>query len=189
MTVLEIAANAVTTAAIVLAARNNVHTWSTGIVGCVLFGWLFYESQLYADALLQAFFLVTSVLGWMRWTSGNGTTRLTITASSHNTLLLSVAGGLVVALAYGEILRRFTNAFAPFWDSSILVASVIAQLLLMNRKLETWHFWLVVNTIAVPLFVSRGLWLTAVLYSAYWINALIAARRWRREMQGETAIA
>ena len=31
---LELAANAFTAAAIVLAGRNSVHTWWTGIVGC-----------------------------------------------------------------------------------------------------------------------------------------------------------
>ena len=45
MTPLEIAANVVTTLSIWLAARNSRHTWSTGIVGCVLFGVQFFRSQ------------------------------------------------------------------------------------------------------------------------------------------------
>ena len=63
MTPLELAANAVTATSIFLAARNNVHTWWTGIIGCTLFGMLFWDSQLYADVLLQAFFVATSVYG------------------------------------------------------------------------------------------------------------------------------
>lgn len=46
-----------------------------------------------------------------------------------------------------------------------------------------WHFWLAVNTVSVPLFASRGLWLTAALYAVYWVNAWYGWHAWRREMQ------
>jgi nicotinamide mononucleotide transporter len=65
-------------------------------------------------------------------------------------------------------------------DSTVLAFSVLAQLLLMRRKYETWWFWLLVNTISIPLYVSRGLVLTAVLFAAFWVNAAVAMVRWRR---------
>ena len=40
----ELLANTVTTASIVLAGRNSIHTWWTGIIGCLLFGVVFYEA-------------------------------------------------------------------------------------------------------------------------------------------------
>ena len=58
---LEITANIVNLVAIALATRNSIHTWWTGIFGCVLFGWLFFNSQLYADVTLQLFFIITSI--------------------------------------------------------------------------------------------------------------------------------
>jgi nicotinamide mononucleotide transporter len=44
---LEISANAVNALSILLAARNSVHTWWTGILGCALFGAVFFLSRLY----------------------------------------------------------------------------------------------------------------------------------------------
>ena len=61
----------------------------------------------------------------------------------------------------------------------MLAFSVVAQVFLMRRHVETWPVWLLVNAIAVPLYASRGLHLTAVLYAAYWFNALLAWRLWR----------
>lgn len=180
MTPLEIAANAVTTVSIVLAARNSVHTWWSGIVGAVLFGVLFWGAKLYADAALQLFFVGTSVWGWRHWLHGEAGQAPAITRAEPSRIAWSIAGAVLVAAGYGAALHRFTDAFAPFADSAVLTLSVAAQLLLMQRKLETWWFWLSVNTIAVPLFASRGLYLTAALYAAYWVNALLAARRWRR---------
>ncbi len=94
-----------------------------------------------------------------------------------------VAVGLGATVGYGMMLQAYTNAYAPFIDSSVLVFSIVAQLLLMGRRLESWPFWLLVNSISVPLYASRGLYLTAVLYAAYWVNALVSWYYWRRQMQ------
>ena len=182
MSSLEIAANAATTLSIWLAARNSLHTWWTGIVGTLLFALLFYEAKLYADVTLQGFFIATSMVGWARWRTGDDGSSMPISRASPGLVVTAVCGGLAAAVGYGLLLDRLTDAYAPFWDSLLLMTSVIAQLLLMNRKIETWGFWLIVNSVAVPLFASRGLTLTAVLYGAYWINALFALHRWRREL-------
>jgi len=42
----------------------GVHTWWSGIIGCALFAWVFYEARLYADVTLQGFFILTSIYGW-----------------------------------------------------------------------------------------------------------------------------
>ena len=180
-TPLEIIANVVNLVSILLAGRNSVHTWWTGIIGCILFGWLFLTSQLYADATLQIFFIATSILGWKRWQSDVDGARA-IRRTSPQALGWMALFGIVIALGYAWLLYRFTNAYAPWIDSSVLTFSVIAQLLLMQRRIETWWFWLLVNTIAVPLFFSRGLNLTAILYIAFWFNAVISLRHWRRLM-------
>jgi len=180
MSILEIAANVTVALAIFLAGRNNIHTWWIGIIGCSLFAALFYQSQLYADVTLQGFFIITSLIGWYRWSKGLSGEELPITRTRSFTLITSVIAALAIGGLYAWLLHSFTDAYAPGWDSLMLVMSVIAQLLLMYRKLENWVFWLIVNTIAVPLFYSRGLELTAVLYTAYWVHAVIAFMKWRR---------
>ncbi|NHZ89999.1 nicotinamide riboside transporter PnuC [Massilia sp. CCM 8733] len=177
---LEIAANAGATAAILLAGRNSVHTWWTGIIGCALFGVLFYQSNLYADVALQGFFIVSSVIGWMQWRRGEQGGELPITHASARSLAWLVPAGVGASAAYGALLHYFTNAYAPFIDSAVLVFSIVAQLLLMRRKVENWAFWILVNTVAVPLYASRGLYLTAFLYACYWVNAIVSWLWWRR---------
>jgi len=177
---LELAANALTALAILLAGRNNVHTWWTGIVGCALFGLLFAESRLYADVALQVFFVATGLLGWWKWLRGDSGEPLPITHASAANLAWTVPAGAVATVGYGALLHFTTNAYAPFLDSSVLVFSVIAQILMMQRRVENWAFWLLVNTIAVPLYYSRGLVLTSVLYAVFWVNAIVSWRTWRR---------
>jgi nicotinamide mononucleotide transporter len=177
---LELAANVFTAAAIVLAGRNNVHTWWTGVVGCALFGVLFAQSRLYADVALQVFFVLTSLLGWWKWLHGRQGEPLPVSHAGMASMLWIVPLGAAATAAYGAMLHHFTNAYAPFVDSAVLVFSIVGQLLMMQRRVENWGFWLLVNTIATPLYFSRGLHLTAVLYAGFWINALVSWRSWHR---------
>ena len=177
---LEIAANVTTAAAIFLAGRNNIHTWWIGMIGCTLFGVLFYQWNLYADVALQAFFIVSSAVGWRQWLKGDHGAVLPVTHVEMRTLLMIIPAGIAITAGYGALLHSFTNAYAPFVDSAVLVFSIVAQLLLMQRRIENWPFWLLVNSIAVPLYASRGLYLTSFLYSCYWINAIVSWMLWRR---------
>ena len=82
--------------------------------------------------------------------------------------------------------------FGLFSRESLLLVnnvlfSVLAQLLLMRRKLENWYCWLLVNSLAVPLFASRELYLTAFIYGLFWCNAWYGLYRWRRELNLQTA--
>lgn len=177
---LELAANVFTAVSIVLAGRNNVHTWWTGIVGTALFGILFGQSHLYADVALQIFFVVTSIVGWWKWLRGDHGEPLPITHASIANLAWTVPLGVAATVAYGAMLHFYTRAYSPFLDSTVLVFSIIGQILMMQRRVENWGFWLLVNTIAVPLYFSRGLHLTSLLYAGFWVNAIVAWRNWWR---------
>lgn len=184
LTLLEWSATATTALSVWLAARRHIATWPTGIVGCVLYGALFAKTQLYADATLQAFFVVTSAIGWWQWrraaTPAVRPERAPL-RPTHWALLIVLA--VAVALIYGALLRHWTDAFAPFWDSAVLTTSVVAQVLLMQGRRETWWFWIVVNTLSVPLYLSRGLDVTAGLYALFWLNAWHGWWHWGRAAQ------
>src|SRR4051812_29968217 len=114
MSPLEVAANGFNAISIFLAGRNNVHTWWTGIIGCVLFAHLFFGAKLYADLTLQIFFVVTSAAGWWNWQRREKGLGRPIRRTGPSMLGLLAAGALVVVAGYGLLLYRFTDAFAPF---------------------------------------------------------------------------
>lgn len=186
---LEWSANAVFVISVLLAARNNVNTWWTGIIGCGLFAVLFYEVNLYADVTLMLFFILTSLYGWKYWGARKPLHPIKRTDTAS---LLSFVGAAVIATGvYGWLLYETTNAYAPFIDSIVLMFSVLAQFFLMKRRLETWVCWLMVDTVAVPLYASRELYLTAFVYGFFWCNAWYGLYSWikiyRSDSVGENA--
>jgi nicotinamide mononucleotide transporter len=179
MPILEIAANAFNLLSVFLAYKNSIHTWWTGIIAVALFAILFFEVSLYADVTLQIYFLITSAYGWWNWVYGDQSkNQLPITRTTKSRLLPYIIGSLLVYAGYSYLLHAFTDASYPFIDSIVLVASVMGQFLLMERKLENWCFWLLVDLIAVPLFLSKELYLTALIYFAFLINAILGLYNW-----------
>jgi len=176
----EIAANVLNAASVLLAGRNSVHTWWTGIVASVLFGVVFYAAKLYADVALQLFFFLAGAAGCWAWLRGGGGRELPVGRGTARASAWMLAAGLAAAAACGWVLRRFTDAFAPFFDSLVLAFSILGQLLLVRRRYESWWCWLLVNTVAVPLYAARGLYVTAALYLAFGVNTIVALVYWRR---------
>ena len=187
-TPLELAANFFTVVCIFLAGRNSIHTWWTGLVGCVLYGVMFYKVQLYADATLQIFFFVTGVIGWMKWKGVDffktpDAKETLINKATPFWMAFAMIAAVAVTVMYGMILRTFTDAYAPWIDSAVLAFSVVAQLLLMGRSIQTWKVWVFVNTMSVPLFWSRELYLTSIMYGAFWVNAVYSYFHWKKLMK------
>lgn len=181
MSPLELTANIFNLASVFLANRNKVHTWWVGIIGTALFAVVFYQVKLYADVTLQIFFIATSIYGWRNWVSGGvNKTELPITRITLTALTCCFLASIVVVASYGFLLFRMTDASYPYIDSMVLIFSVVAQLLLMARKLETWIFWILVDIIAVPLFASKELYLTAIVYFGFLVNAVFGLINWAR---------
>ena len=186
LTLLEWSATATTALSVWLAARRHIATWPVGILGCLLFGALFASTQLYADATLQAFFVVTSIIGWWHWRRvSQQKDRPVPNSLSWSAWVLILVAGVAVTLVYGGLLLHWTDAFAPFWDSTVLTTSVAAQVLLMQGRRETWPVWILVNTLSVPLYLSRGLDVTAGLYTVFWFNAWYGWWNWRRQQMAQ----
>jgi nicotinamide mononucleotide transporter len=150
---------------IALVARRSVWNYPFGIVAVALYAVVFLEAKLYSDMLLQGFFLVLNLYGWVNWRRSQ--------AQAGEVVVLTLgwparAGWLAaigaVILGWGWLMHRLTDAAAPWWDAGVAITSVAAQLLLARRYLENWVLWIAVDVVAVPLFAWRGLWFTSGVY-------------------------
>jgi nicotinamide mononucleotide transporter len=177
----ELVAASITAFSIWLATKENIWYYPTGVVALVMYTWLFFQAKLYAESVLQIVCLALMIYGWYEWLHG-GTqrTELPVTKTPRwawqNGAIAGVFGSVIVIL----VQLRYTDNPAPYVDSSLLVWSLVAQWMTARKWIENWILWLVINTLSIPLYVSRRLWITAVLYIALWILAVEGYRKWRR---------
>ena len=55
---------------VLLARKNNISNYLFGIISILIGMWVLYVSKLYADILLNFYYLVMSVYGWFYWKFG-----------------------------------------------------------------------------------------------------------------------
>jgi nicotinamide mononucleotide transporter len=85
--------------------------------------------------------------------------------------------------AIGLFLKKFTDTDVPWWDAFPTAGSVIATWLLARKHIENWPAWLIVNAVAVALFIYKSLVLTAILYVIFWLMAVWGWRTWRAALR------
>ncbi len=181
MTALEIVASLLGLANIVLLVRRSIWNYPFGILMVLLYGFVFYDAKLYSDALLQIFFLVVQIYGWWHWVRNKAEAgEIVVERLPARALLILAAASLAAIYGWGALMHRFTNASYPWWDASIAILSVVAQILLARRYLENWAIWILVDIISIGVYAAKGLWPTLGLYIVFLIVSILGLVEWRR---------
>jgi nicotinamide mononucleotide transporter len=180
MSPLEICAVVASFLAIWLTAERRMLCWPINLLACALYFKLFLDVRLYADMVLQALFGAGILYGWIVWAKGkedSGEIVVNPLPALHAALgMVAGAGG---ALAIGWFTSRYTNAALPWMDSALSSFSLVAQFWTARRHAANWLLWIVVDVFYVGMFVFKGLLLTAGLYAAMIVLAIIGYRHWR----------
>src|SRR4051794_36243934 len=160
--------------------RESIWNWPVGLANNVFFLVLFLRGRLFADSGLQVVYFVLGLWGWWNWAHGGeqrGVLRISRASRVDWAAVAVFAVGGTWALRL--LLVRVQGA-APFWDALTTVLSLNAQYLLTRKRLENWWLWIAADVIYVPLYVSRRLPLTAVLYAVFLALCVMGLREWRR---------
>lgn len=167
-----------------LTVRQNVLCWPTGLVQVALYIGVFYQARLYSDLILHVIYVVMQVYGWYHWLhGGRERTELKVTALSLPGLLAWLAVAAAATVPWGYSMATCTDAAAPYADAFIAVASLIAQWLMARKKLESWHFWIAVDLVAIVVYLYKELFITTGLYSVFLVLAVLGYFQWKRTLQ------
>lgn len=170
-----------------LAVRQNVWTFPIGIVNNVVYAVLFTSTGLYAGAALQVVYLGLGALGWFWWLRGGAGGG---TLGVRTTPRLAWVGALVavcaLTLTLVWVLSTWTDSSAPVLDSVTTSLSLVAQLMLGRKWIGNWVVWIVADVVYVGLYLSMGLYLTAVLYTGFIAMCVVGIRDWRRELRARS---
>ena len=183
MTAFELVAVVVTLAAVYLTARQVVWCWPLALVSVSMYAVVFYDARLYADAGLQGVYFALALYGWWAWLhGGEARGELAVTRASRRLKLTLLALGGIGGLALGFGLERWTDASLPFLDSGLSAFSIVGQWMQTRKLLEAWLLWIAVDLVYVGMFVYKGLYLTAGLYTVFLYLALLGFVAWKRSM-------
>ena len=86
-------------------------------------------------------------------------------------------GTVVLVAVLTPVLSRM-GAAATWSDAFLLIGSLVAQILMVYEKTESWILWLVVDAAGTIEYAYLGYWFTAVLYALFTLIALLGWKRW-----------
>ncbi|MCD0487732.1 nicotinamide riboside transporter PnuC [Pedobacter sp. MC2016-14] len=164
---------------VILAKKNNIWLYPTGIISVTLSMFILLDVKLYAETLLNGYYLVMSAYGWIVWKKRKGEPPLAISRSNGKELGLAFLICMVGFAVLYTVLRLYTDSDVIVWDAFVSATAWAGMWLLARRKIENWIFLNVSNLFAIPLLVHKNLPMYALLTVILFIVAIFGFFEWK----------
>jgi nicotinamide mononucleotide transporter len=175
-------------AEVLLARANKVALYPAGIIATLLSVYLFIISGLYAESLLNGYYIVMSIYGWWYWVKKKDKPPVPITFTNKKewqTVAAIVAGGFIVLYL---TLENFTPSTVPLCDAFVSATAWAGMWLLAKRKVENWILLNISNAVAIPLLFYKHLPLYAALTIFLFVVAVQGYFQWKKLVKKETTL-
>jgi nicotinamide mononucleotide transporter len=157
----------------------------------LLYAALFYQIRLYSDTLEQVYYLGASIYGWRWWRISREDTDTSagFRYSSQQNLILTLVITLVLSIIIGAMMSRvhlwlpvlFPEAASfPYLDALTTIMSFTAMWLMARKRIESWHYWIVVDVIGIWLYYVKEVRFISLLYVLLLIMAINGLRMWNK---------
>ncbi|MBC7417575.1 MAG: nicotinamide mononucleotide transporter [Pedobacter sp.] len=176
-------------AEVLFAKRNNIWLYPTGIISVLLSMYLLFNVQLYAETLLNIYYLVMSVYGWVIWKKTKAAGAMQVSWSSKKELYIAISISIFGFILLYLILHHFTNSDVPIWDAFVSATAWAGMWLLAKRRIENWIFLNISNLVAIPLLIHKQLAMFAVLTLVLFVVAIFGFLDWKKIIKNKKVIA
>jgi len=172
---------------VILAAKKNIWCWPAAFISTVIYTFLFYKFYLWMDSLLQVYYMGMAFYGWYCWNKNtdeleNKNIQLKTYSVKTHIISIGILSGL--SLAVGFLMDKYTPTDFPYLDSATTVFAVFSTVLVAQKIVENWLYWIVIDAISIYLYVEKGLMPTAFLFGVFILIAAYGYYMWRKEYQG-----
>jgi len=177
------------------ATKKNILVYPIGIISTFIYTILLFQWQLFGDMLINLYYTIMSIYGWILWNKNNVSFQTLNTRLDKNSFftLFSIFIGsmlLVMIIYIGhyalethtigmELLQKLS--WINYIDSITTSTFLIAMFLMARKSILNWHFWILGNTIAIPMFLEKGYAITAFQYLIFLILAIRGLLEWKKE--------
>ena len=173
---------------VVLLSYKLILAWFFALISSLVYVYLCYVSNLFLETGLQFFYVVMAVYGWYKWNKESSGKDREITTWTIKTHTINISISTFLFLSLGFLFDNYTSQANPYTDAFSTVFSLGATYMVTKKVLENWIYWVVIDAVCIYLFVSRELYLTAVLFFIYTLIALFGSFQWRRKFISQTVL-
>ncbi|KAA3652902.1 MAG: nicotinamide riboside transporter PnuC [Bacteroidetes bacterium] len=165
-----------------LAARSNYWCFLFGFISSAVYVYICFQFKLYFDVIINLFYLLMSVIGWVSWKNNTEDNILQIFSMNKREFWKLIALGISITILLAAFATHFSDASLPYLDAFTTVFGIIATILVIQRKIENWLIWIAVDIVAISMYFYKGLQLTALLFLIYTIIAISGYISWKKQL-------
>lgn len=162
------------------------------IASSLMIIYLLCWSPLIWDFMLSIGYLAISVYALYYW-NRTGDKHIMDERHAVQTRILSIKGWIVLGIIailgtsllsmIGMRIGKYTSSIQAISDAFTTVVSIIGQVLLSRKYLESWYMWIVTNTVSIPLYISIGSYTYGMLFLCYLLISFYGLYTWKRTMK------
>jgi len=186
------------------ARKGNIWVYPTGIISTMLFVYLLWHYVLWGDMLINVYYTIMSIYGWVLWARNAQDNIITIsrtTPADWKTAALLGAFSFLFVIGVYYLKPFIKNDFSmqgvtlgfhnflptEYVDVFTTAIFLVGMWLMAKRKIENWLFWIVGDLISIPLYYIKGMVFTSFQYLLFTIIAIMGYLEWRRKLQQTAA--
>lgn len=172
-------------ASVVLAKKENIWVYPTGLIATVITTYLLYQAKYFGDMTMNAYYSLMSLYGWYKWSAKTNEPEIKITRTNMREKLIGLGlFGLTMVITY--MVYKFFDYkleipnYIDIFTSGLFFTAMWYMAL---KKIENWTLWIIGDCIVVPLFAYRGLGMLSLQYFIFTILAVYAYLEWKKIIQ------
>jgi len=166
---------------VLLSRLENIWVYPTGIINTTIFIYLSIIGGIYAEAGVNFYYTVMSVVGWVLWSQKKeGQKVLQISRSTTSEWRSSLTFFFMCWGVLFLVLKKFTNSTVPLVDGFASASAYTAMWLMARKKLENWIWWTITNVASIPLYFVKGYVFTSFQYLVFLLLSVLGYLEWRK---------
>lgn len=169
-------------ASVVLAKKENIWVYPTGLIATVITTYLLYQAKYFGDMTMNAYYSLMSLYGWYKWTAKTNEPAVKITRTNLREKLIGF-GLFVLTMVITYMVYKFFDYkleipnYIDIFTSGLFFTAMWYMAL---KKIENWTLWIIGDCIVVPLFAYRGLGMLSLQYFIFTILAVYGYLEWKK---------
>lgn len=150
---------------LVLIIKENIWCWIFGILSSLITVFIYFETKLYLEAVLNVYYILAGLYGWYYWNRNKlkNTDSPPVVEYGIKAHLVNILLCTIITIGVGHLMDIYTDSPRPYIDTAMTVFGVSATVLEARKVLSAWIYWFVLNGCSIWLQVDRQLYFYAAL--------------------------
>lgn len=169
---------------VLYAKKGSLWVYPTGIISTLIYVYVTFIVGYYGDFIINIYYTIMSVYGWILWSSLSTENQLKITWSTQKDWVVTgiiFMGTMIFVTGVYIYFDKFVD-WTNYVDVLTTGLAFGSMWLMAKKKVENWIGWIITDLISVPLYFAKGLGFTGVQFFVFLILAIQGYTLWKNSV-------